>query len=799
MSAIKRVRMEICGIVQGVGMRPFLHRLAGSHHLSGWARNTTRGVELEVRGTEEDLNAFERELKESPPPLAVIESVEVWPLEEPVLPSSDPPGSGFIIRDSAFLEEPLALAPPDTAPCHACLMEMRNPKDRRYRYPFINCTDCGPRYTIIRALPYDRSRTSMAGFSMCPECSREYGDIESRRYHAQPDCCPVCGPQVSTLDREGKPIEGDAFRWAQHLLAEGKILAVKGIGGIHLSCDAANPQAVQRLRLGKHRMEKPLALMCADTGQAHRLCRMDEDEQRILESPARPILLLRKQDPGSQMDLSAGSRLGVMLPYSPIHALLLDGAFGGPKTLVMTSANLPDCPVLKDNEEALSALKNLADGFLLHNRPIENRCDDSLVMAWQGNEYFFRRSRGYCPLPIHLSCGAEGILALGAEQKASFGLGRDHSIFLSPHIGDLKNMETMEHYQGALSAFQRIFQTEPRFLACDLHPDYASSRLGRQMAEKKGLPLLQIQHHWAHMASCMAEHHLEGPVFGIIWDGTGLGLENGTGSVHARLNGGQDLPGPVSIWGAEFLRGDYRSFWRLGSIRPLVLPGGDQAALEIRRLALGLWEDSRSFQDEEEISWPLLPAPEDPLIRSMIRANISCPCSSSMGRLFDAMDCLIEGRNRTSYEGHGASMLQALGEREEITSLQPYPLHFYEEEGIRRFDTRPLTRSILKDLEKGLSPSRAACRFMDTVSSMALDQCRALNPEGLPVVLSGGVFQNDYLLKRIYVLLTEAGFTVFCHRQVPCNDQGLPLGQMAIAQRSEAYYVSCRTFKDQNH
>lgn len=799
MSGVRRLRMEIRGMVQGVGMRPFLHRLAKRHHLSGWARNTTRGVELEIQGTIEELKSFERELKESPPPLAVLEAVDVWPLKEPALPDSDSSGLGFLILDSAFFKEPMALAPPDTAPCAACLKEMKNPKDRRFRYPFINCTDCGPRYTIIRALPYDRSRTSMAGFSMCPECSREYGDIESRRYHAQPDCCPVCGPQVSALDQDGRPVEGDAFRWAQDLLAKGKILAVKGIGGIHLSCDAANPQAVQTLRLKKLRPEKPLALMCADVIRARELCQISQEEQRILENPARPIVLLRKRNPKGQMDLSAGSRLGIMLPYTPLHALLLDGAFGGPQSLVMTSANIPDCPVLIRNEEALLALKGIADGFLFHNRPIANRCDDSLVMAWEGTQYFFRRSRGYCPSPIQLSSQTEGILALGAEQKAAFGLGRDHSIFLSPHIGDLKNMETMEHFQDALSAFKRIFQTEPRFLACDLHPDYASSLLARQIAKENSLPLLSIQHHWAHMASCMAEHRLEGPAFGIIWDGTGLGMENGVHPVFPLLNDGPSVPEPFSIWGAEFLKGDYASFRRLGSIRPLALPGGDQAALEIRRLALGLWEDSGSFQDGEEIPFPLPPLPQDAFILSMIRRGISCPFSSSMGRLFDAMDCLIEGRNQTSYEGQGASMVQALGEREGNAPFQPYPLHFYEEKGIRRFDVRPLTRYIIRDLKRGLSPALAARRFMDTISLMALDQCRALNPEGLPVVLSGGVFQNDYLLKQISGLLTKAGFTVLCHRQVPCNDQGLPLGQMAIAQRSEAYYVSCRTFKNQNH
>ena len=438
MSMLRRIRLEIAGIVQGVGFRPYLYRLAQRHALCGWVRNTPSGVELELEGPTEALSSFQDELARSTPPLAVVEQVRTVPLDG--LVGYD----RFTIRSSAKGDGG-TLVSPDIAHCAACLRELADPADRRYRYPFINCTDCGPRFTIIRDLPYDRKTTSMAQFSMCPTCNAEYEDSHSRRYHAQPDCCPSCGPQVWLLDAEGRKIAGDVFAEAQKALARGSILAVKGLGGIHLACDARNAEAVRRLRRRKHREEKPLAVMCRDLNSARSLCRVTEAEASLLESVRRPIVLLEKKAPEDFANLSDNRRLGVMLPYTPLHVLLLDGTSGGPDALVMTSANLSDQPVLLEDQEALDGLAGIADGFLLHDRPIQNRCDDSLVMAWQGREYFYRRSRGYVPQPVTFARDATGVVAFGAEQKASFAVGRGQHVFLSQHIGDLKNLETLDH------------------------------------------------------------------------------------------------------------------------------------------------------------------------------------------------------------------------------------------------------------------------------------------------------------------------------------------------------------------
>ena len=449
-------------------------------------------------------------LRTAPPPLAVVEGVHT----RDIPPTGE---AGFVIRPSAG-GEAATLVSPDLAPCAACLAEMQNPKGRRYRYPFINCTDCGPRFSIIRRLPYDRPATTMAGFQMCPDCEAEYKDIRSRRYHAQPNCCPVCGPQAFYLDAAGARQPGDPIALAQKTLAAGGIVAVKGTGGIHLACRADSPEAVARLRQRKHRPEKPLALMARDRAAAARWCVITKEEAALLESPRRPILLLEKLDPAGESWLSATARLGVMLPYTPLHILLLDGTFGGPGLLVMTSANRPGCPVLIDNHQALEALAGVADGFLLHDRPIANRCDDSLALVWRGKTVFFRRSRGYAPQPIPLAREAGGVLAFGAEQKGSFAAGRGRHAFVNQYIGDLKNAETMDHYRAALAGTLGLFDLAPQVLVCDLHPDYASTREAEGWAARLGLPLRRVQHHWAHMAACMADNRLTAPP--SAWSGT---------------------------------------------------------------------------------------------------------------------------------------------------------------------------------------------------------------------------------------------------------------------------------------
>ena len=733
------------GIVQGVGFRPYVHRLARQLGLSGWARNTAAGLELELEGPAAALDAFGEALRTAPPPLAVVEGVHT----RDIPPTGE---AGFVIRPSAG-GEAATLVSPDLAPCAACLAEMQNPKGRRYRYPFINCTDCGPRFSIIRRLPYDRPATTMAGFQMCPDCAAEYKDIRSRRYHAQPNCCPVCGPRAFYLDAAGARQPGDPIALAQKTLAAGGIVAVKGTGGIHLACRADSPEAVARLRQRKHRPEKPLALMARDRAAAARWCKISEEEAALLESPRRPILLLEKLDPAGESWLSATARLGVMLPYTPLHILLLDGTFGGPGLLVMTSANCPGCPVLTDNGQALEALAGVADGFLLHDRPIANRCDDSLALVWRGKPVFFRRSRGYAPQPIPLAREAGGVLAFGAEQKGSFAAGRGRHAFVNQYIGDLKNAETMDHYRAALAGTLGLFGLAPQVLVCDLHPDYASTREAEGWAARLGLPLRRVQHHWAHMAACMADNRLTGPAFGLVWDGTGLGEDGQT-------------------WGAECLIGDYTSCRRAGSIRPVLLPGGDVCAVEIGRTALALAADAGCPE-----AAPDFPRREG--VAALLQSGYRCVPSSGMGRLFDGVYALLTGRTAAGYDGQAPALLEALAQG--APPAEVYQPVYYEENGVRRFDTRPLIRALCAQKAAGVSPAALAAGFQQAVCRMALDQCRALNPDNLPVVLSGGVFLNRALLEGVTALLEGAGYRVYTHSRVSPSDEGLALGQLAIA------------------
>ena len=739
-----RLHFLIEGIVQGVGFRPFVHRQAARLGLSGWARNTAAGLELELEGPKAALDDFQNILRTAPPPLAVIEKVQV----QPVPPTGERGFSILPSREGAAA----TLVSPDLAPCPACLAEMNDPQGRRYRYPFINCTDCGPRFSIIRRLPYDRPATTMAGFAMCPDCEAEYTDITSRRYHAQPNCCPVCGPRAIYLDAEGHPLPGDPIALAQQALAAGQIVAVKGTGGIHLACRADDPDAVARLRRRKHRPEKPLALMARDLEAAGRFCRLSEAEAALLQSPRRPILLLSKRDPAGQGWLSATTRLGVMLPYTPLHILLLDGQAGGPDLAVMTSANRPGCPVLIDNEEALAVLHGVADGFLLHDRPIANRCDDSLAMVWRGAPVFFRRSRGYAPQPLLLDRDATGVLALGAEQKGSFAAGRGRHAFVSQYIGDLKNAETLDHYRTALHSTLDLFGLVPQTLVCDLHPDYASTRLAEELARQRGLPLRQVQHHWAHMAACMADNRLTGPVFGLVWDGTGLG-EDGT------------------IWGGECLMGDFRTCRRVGSLRPVALPGGDVCAVQIGRTALSLATDAGCPDSAPDL-------PRRAGVSALLSSALPIPRSSGMGRLFDGVYDLLTGRVTAGYDGQAPALLEALAEGAAPAAL--YTPAFYEDAGVRFFDTRPLIRALCAGKAAGTDPAALAAGFQQALCAMALDQCRALNPDKLPVVLSGGVFLNRALLDGVTARLEGAGYRVYTHKRVSPSDEGLALGQLAI-------------------
>ena len=738
---MEAVQIKIHGIVQGVGFRPFVHRLVRERGLNGTIRNTSSGVELELEGERAALERFLRELPERAPKLALIEQIEtLWdrPLRQ---------FAGFTILSSHSERRRDTLVSPDVGICEDCRRELLDPHDRRYRYPFINCTNCGPRFTIIKDLPYDRALTSMSRFPMCPDCDREYHDIEDRRYHAQPDACPVCGPHPFLLDGEGRRVEGDAIETARALLKAGKILAVKGLGGVHLACRADDEALVRTLRARKERDEKPFALMCRDLDAVRALCLVSEEEAAVLESFHKPIVLLRKRDPAPSA-LSENGYLGVMLPYTPLHVLLLGDDIDA---LVMTSANISDTPIVYRNDEAIGRLRGIADFFLLHDRDIQTRCDDSLCWVYEGREYFARRSRGYVPFPVKVPGSTGRILACGAEQKASFCLSRGDYLFPSQHIGDLKNAETLEHYEQQIAHFERLFDTKPRLLVCDRHPDYLSTAYALRRGAEEGIRVLQVQHHHAHMAACMADNGLARPAIGLIWDGTGYG-EDGT------------------IWGGECLVGDYRGFRRFGSIRPIPLIGGDRAVKEISRVGFALLEESGCESND----------PRAALYRQMLSSSLNCPLSSGMGRLFDGVAAILGIRETVSYEGQGAVLLEAAATEDEGR----YPVVLAGEP--LRFDWRETVRAIVRERDGGVAAGILAARFMNTLIDMAVEMAGAAAREtGIrDVVLSGGSFQNMYILRRLPRALREAGLRPWTHRRVSCNDEGISLGQVMIGEHS---------------
>ena len=739
---LERLSLKIRGIVQGVGFRPFIHKLVGSYGLRGYIKNTSSGVELELEGERAELERFVRDVPEKAPKLAVIESVEPEYSEELV------GFTGFEIRESKREASRNTLISPDICICDDCLRELFTPTDRRCRYPFINCTNCGPRFTIIKDVPYDRIKTSMGAFPMCPDCDMEYHDIEDRRYHAQPDCCPVCGPRVFFLDRDGREIPGDAIETARRAVKAGEIIAVKGLGGMHLACRADDAGITMELRRRKQRDEKPFAVMCRDAAAARRICELDADEERVLTGFRRPIVLLKKRGGAELGHVSENGYVGVMLPYTPLHYLLFGNDID---MLIMTSANLSDTPIMYKNNEAIEKLRGIADGFLLHDRDIQTRCDDSLCWVLDGREYFARRSRGYVPFPVKLEDSRTRILACGAEQKASFCLSKEDYIFPSQHIGDLKNYETLENYEAQIAHFERLFDIAPRAVACDLHPDYMSTEYAERLAKRDGIPLIRVQHHHAHMAACMADNRLTGEAIGLVWDGTGYGTDG-------------------TSWGAECLAGGYSGFERLGSIRPIPLIGGDRAVKESFRVAYALLSAAGCGADGIESADAL---------RAQLEAGLNCPLSSGMGRLFDGIAAIIGIKERCSYEGQGAVLLEAAAERgidaRYTVTLEGEPL---------RFDWREMIREIVRDKSLGVPAGVVAAKFMNTLIDVGTAQCRyAREKTGLThIVLSGGSFQNMYIMRRLPARLRGEGFEVYHHSRVSANDEGLSLGQLMIAQ-----------------
>jgi hydrogenase maturation protein HypF len=723
-----RRRLEVTGIVQGVGFRPFVYNLAREHGLTGSVHNHSAGVTIEAEGDCQALDCFERELFSRQPPLAAIDQVKS---EE--IPCIGDAAFVIDISESANMES--TPVPSDIATCYDCLRELNDAQDRRFGYPFINCTNCGPRFTIIRDLPYDRPATTMAAFQMCSDCEAEYHDPGNRRFHAQPNACAACGPQISMEISE-----------VSRLFDNGAIVAVKGIGGFHLVCDATSDAALSRLRERKNRFEQPFAVMARDLAAVRQIAEVNEEEGRLLLSRERPIVLLRKLAASalSEQVAPGNGYIGVMLPYSPLHHLLIRD-----RPLVMTSANPSGEPIVRENEEARRRLSHIADAFLTHNRGIEVVCDDSVVRMFEGREMPLRRSRGYAPLPVRLPHETRAVLAVGADLKATFCLTKGHYAYLSQHIGDMGTLETQEAFERALEHMLRLFRVTPERVVCDLHPGYLSSLWARRFGRERGIELVEVQHHHAHVASLVAEAGLpmETAVIGVACDGTGYGTDG-------------------KIWGGEVLLASGRAFERFAHLPYVALAGGDASVKTPARTALSYLHAAGLAWDDDLPCVQTFSATERSVLKRQLERRLNCVDSSSMGRLFDAVAALIGVRQRVSYEGQAAIELEALCGEE-----------------TRSYDFDTLLPGVIEDLRAGVPATQIATGFHDAMARWVLDRClEAHHASGLSrVALTGGVFQNMTLLTRAAALLRQANFEVLTHRRVPANDGGLALGQAYLA------------------
>ncbi|HVN06863.1 MAG TPA: carbamoyltransferase HypF [Bryobacteraceae bacterium] len=735
---LARRQIRIRGVVQGVGFRPFVHNLAQEMGLAGFVLNSSAGVTVEVEGAPGELDRFAARVQAEAPPLARI--------AEMLVAQIDPLGErGFAIRESQAEEGEFVLVSPDVATCPDCYRDFTDPANRRYGYAFTNCTNCGPRYTIIRDIPYDRPNTTMAGFRMCAACQAEYDDPANRRFHAQPNACPECGPRLSAPTGE-----------AQQRLRAGEILAIRGLGGFHLACDPRNDAAVRRLRERKRRSDKPFALMARDLAVVEAFCAVSEDDRRALESPRRPIVILpRRRDADISAAVAPGNNtIGVMLPYTPLHHLLFAGA--PYDALVMTSGNLSEEPIVTANEEALERLRPVADWFLLHDRDIYMRADDSVVRTFEGRERVLRRSRGFVPQAIDLGMEVPEVLACGAELKNTFCLSKGRYAVLSQHIGDMENYETLVFFEETLADLRKLFRVEPRAVAYDLHPGYLSTQYALRAPD---LEKIGVQHHHAHIASCMAENGLRGKVIGVALDGTGYGTDG-------------------RIWGGEFLIADYAGFARRAHLRYVPLAGGDAAIRQTWRPALAYLADT--FGPDAEFfdlaPWRDVPEVQRKAVRSMIAHRVNTVDTSSCGRLFDAVASIIGLRQQINYEGQAAIELETIVAAD-VADAYPFAI---ENDVV---DYRPAIERIVADVRAGVPAPVIAARFHNAVADAVVEVCRRLRAEESldRVCLSGGTFQNMKLLARTLAGLRKASFETYIHAQAPSNDGGIALGQAVIA------------------
>jgi len=758
---MQRARIDIRGAVQGVGFRPFVYRIAHAMGLYGWIINSPQGVSIEVEGSQSELDTFFPRIEKEKPPRSFIQSMEVSIL--------DPVGLGeFEIRESEVDGEIIALVLPDIATCPECREDTFDPANRRYLYPFTNCTNCGPRFSIIEALPYDRPNTTMNSFVMCPACRKEYEDPGDRRFHAQPNACPICGPHMELRGAAGEIISAhhEAIIGAVDGIRSGKIVAIKGIGGFHLVVDAHNDDAVRRLRERKRREEKPLAIMCPSLERLQMECVVSPLEERLLQSPESPIVLLARSDKQTMIAGSVGPGnpyLGVMLPYSPLHHILLR-EFGSP--VVATSGNLSDEPICTDEQEAFLRLHGIADLFLVHNRPIKRHVDDSIVRVVAGRAMVLRRARGYAPLPIHVAGMNDEILAVGGHLKNSVALAKGSNIFVSQHIGDLETAEASNAFQHVIKSFKTLYNAKPSVVIADLHPEYLSTKY----AQSQGVDVQYVQHHYAHVASCMAENQLEGSVLGVSWDGTGFGPDG-------------------TIWGGEFLRTNETSFERVATFRRFPLPGGDRAVKEPRRTGLGLLYEMLGDNLFEGKGIPLLhrfTREEVSIIRQMLEKKINTSLTSSVGRLFDAVAAITGVREKVSFEGQAAMEMEFLVDAQ---TKEAYPFsctHFdstVPDSSPGIVDWAPMISRILADHATGISSSFISTKFHNTMVEIIVDVACRVGVERL--VLTGGCFQNKYLLERSIQQLEAAGFRTYWHQRVPPNDGGIALGQAYAYWRSQ--------------